>query len=318
MRAAVVEELGRTPSIRELDDPSREEGQALVEVTAASLNPVDLAIAAGRFYAFVPPVPSVPGREGVGRVIEADGLAEGTPVYFDSPVSPYGSFAERTLIAEGSAIELPAGIDDALAASLGIAGLAAWLALEWRAGLREGETVLVLGASGAVGQLAVQAARLLGAGRVVAAARSPEGLTRAGELGAEEAVRIGEADDLAEAFRIAGGGGVDVIVDPLWGEPAEAAVAAANHGARLVQVGRSAGERATLESRDVRGKMLAILGHANASAPPEVRRAAYRRMLDHALAGELTVDLETLPLDEVAQAWRRQAESPNRKLVLVP
>ncbi len=318
MRAAVLHAHGEPPHLSDFDEPARDQDQALVEVTAAAINPVDVAMASGNFYSGAPPLPSVVGREGVGLVLEGDSLRAGTRVYFDSPVAPNGSFGERALVKEQAAIELPDGTDDALTVCFGIAGLAAWLALEWRAQLRPGETVLVLGASGPVGQIAVQAARVLGAGRVIAAARSAEGLERAHELGAHETVRIGAVNDLAEAFRQAGDGGVDVIVDPLWGEPAAAAVDAANQGARLVQLGQSAGADSTIRSASVRGKAMAILGHTNFATPPEVRRAAFLRMAALGAVGDLTVDLERVPLDHVADAWRRQGEHPGRKLVLIP
>jgi len=318
MRAAILGSYGEAPELGEFDEPARGEGQAVVEVVAAALNPVDLAFASGTFHAGSPPLPSVAGQEMIGRVLQGDALAAGALVYSPSSVAPHGSFAERTLIEESSAVEVPDGVDEALTVSFGIAGLAAWLPLEWRAELRQGETVLVLGASGPLGQIAVQAARILGAGRVIAAARSAEGLARARELGAHEIVQIGAVDDLAEAFREAGGGGVDVIVDPLWGEPAAAAVEAANRGARLVQIGQSAGAEATIASSSVRGKGMSILGHTNFVAPQEIRHAALLRMAALGASGDLTVDLERVALDGVVDAWRRQAEHPHRKLVLIP
>src|SRR5215211_3669213 len=255
MRAAILREYGAPPEPGEFQDPQAAEGQEVVEVLAAGLNPVDIAIASGDFYGGRPQLPYVVGREGVGR------RAGGERVYFDGPAAPFGSFAQRAPIDPEGAIPLPGALDEALATCWGIAGLAAWLGLEWRAGLREGETVLVLGASGVVGQIAVQAARLLGAGRVVAAARSAETLEGAGRLGADATVRVDAVDDLAAAFAEAGGGGVDVIVDPVWGKPAAAAVQAANRGGRLVQIGQSAGADALISSAAVRGRMLAILGH---------------------------------------------------------
>jgi NADPH:quinone reductase-like Zn-dependent oxidoreductase len=269
-------------------------------------------MASGSWYGGSPPLPSVPGREGVGRT------SDGTLVYFDGPIPPHGSFAERTLIGEHSAIPLPADLDPALATCFGIAGLAAWLALEWRARVRAGETVLVLGASGVVGQIAIQAAKLLGAQRVVAAARDADGLERARRLGADAAVRIGAVDDLAQAFREACGEGADVVIDPLWGEPAAAAVEACRQHGRLVQIGESAGARSSISSAAVRGKLLAILGHTNFLAPDPVKRDAYRRMAEHGARRELVVDVERVPLDDIADAWRRQRESPRHKLVIVP
>jgi NADPH2:quinone reductase len=311
VRAAILSEYGEIPEVGTWDEPEPADGQVVLEVLAAGMNPVDIRIASGQYIAGAPPLPYVVGREGVGR------LGEET-VYFDGPVHPFGSFAERSLVDPASTVPIPAGLDPGLAVALGIAGVAAWLALEWRAHVQQGETVIVLGASGIVGQIAVQAAGLLGAGRVVAAARSEEGLRRATELGADATVRLGEGGDLAGAFRDASEGGADVVVDPLWGEPAAAAIDAINPHGRLVQLGQSAGAQATLSSGTLRGRNVAILGHTNFLVPPQVRQATYRRMVEHAAAGELTVDVESVPLEQVADAWRGQGASPGRKLVVVP
>jgi NADPH:quinone reductase-like Zn-dependent oxidoreductase len=312
VRAAILRAYGEPPEPGEFEDPHPAEGQVVVEVEAAGLNPVDVRVASGSFYGGSPPLPSVVGREGVGR------MPDGTLVYFDGPIAPYGSFAERTLIDPATAIPVSPEIDPALAVCFGIAGLAAWLALDWRAKLREGEVVLVLGGSGVVGQIAVQAAKLLGAARVVAAARNAEGLARAQRRGADAVVQIGAVDDLAQAFREACGEGPDVVIDPIWGEPAAAAIEACRIHGRLVQIGESAGARSSIASAAVRGKLLAILGHTNFLAPRDVKRQAYQRMVEHAAAGELVVDVERVPLDEVADAWRRQHSSPHHKLVIVP
>jgi len=281
-------------------------------VRAAGLNPVDVAICSGGFYAGTPPIPCVAGREGVGT------LADGQRVYFDLPVAPWGSMAERTPIAAGSAFPLPDGVQDGVAVALGIAGLAAWLSLTWRARLQAGEHVLVLGASGIVGQVAVQAAKMLGESAVVAAARSQEGLERARARGADATVTIGAVDDLSAALREAAEGQIDVVIDPLFGEPFAAAVEAASFGARLVNLGASAGPQATLSSPAIRGKMLVIMGHTNFAAPPEVKREAYLRMTAAAARGELEVDVEEFGLERVGDAWARLGESTAKKIVLVP
>ena len=164
----------------------------------------------------------------------------------------------------------------------------------------------------------MQAARLLGAGRVVAAARSEHGLGRARELGADEAVQLG-VDDLVAALREAsGGGGFDLIVDPLWGEPAMAAAKAAAPFGRLIALGQSAGLEATFTSADVRNNALRIVGHTNYKVPVADLRAAYERMCAHAAAGELTADYERVPLDDAPAAWERQRSGPGTKLVVFP
>jgi NADPH:quinone reductase-like Zn-dependent oxidoreductase len=310
MRAAVLHEHG-VPSVDEFEEPAAGPEEAVVEVLAAGLNPVDVAICAGRFYAGKPPLPSVAGREGVG-------MLDGARVYFDAPIAPFGSMAERALINPASTYTVPEGVADGVAVALGISGLAAWLALTWRAQLKEGEHVLVLAASGVLGQIAVQAAKLLGAGRVVAAARSPEGLARCLELGADAAVRFGEPADLPAALTDAADGRIDVVVDPLWGEPLVAAVNAASFGARIVQVGAGAGAEATIPSAPIRGKMLVLMGHTNFAAPPEVKGEAYRRLAEAAAAGEIRVGVDPLPLEQVGEAWRRLEAGSHRKIVLVP
>jgi NADPH2:quinone reductase len=314
VRAAVLREHGVTPRVEEFDAPrAAGGGQVVADVVAAGLNPVDITVASGQFYGGVPPLPSVVGREGIVR-LEGEGLA-----YFDGTAAPYGSLAERVVVETDTLIELPEGLDPAHAVAFGIAGIAAWLALEWRAELQSGESVLVLGATGPVGQIAVQAARLLGAGRVVAAGRNPAGLERARELGADATVRLDGQKDLASTLHEAAGGeGPNVIVDPLWGEPAVAAMQAAAPRARHVQLGQSAGAEATIPSAVLRGKLLSVLGHANFGASAEVKRGAYTRMTRHAAAGELTADFETVSLADAADAWERQRAGPHLKLVVVP
>jgi NADPH:quinone reductase-like Zn-dependent oxidoreductase len=309
MRAAVLHEYG-VPTVGEFESPEPGPGQAVVDVLAAGVNPVDVSICAGRFYAGKPPLPSVAGREGVG-------MLNGERVYFDAPISPFGSMAERALIDPGSTYPVPDGVDDGVAVALGISGLAAWLPLTWRAELQPGEHVLVLAASGVLGQIAVQAAKLLGAGRVVAAARSREGLERCLELGADATVRLDEPD-LPAALQRAADGRIDVVLDPLFGVPFAAAVNAASFGARIVQIGQGASAEATVTSAAIRGKLLTILGHSNGAAPPDLKREAYARMADAVAGGQLRVEVERLPLEQVQQAWRRLQEGAHRKIVLVP
>ena len=250
----------------------------------------------------------MPGVEGVGRT------ADGARLWFETGAGYLGdgSMAERAVAHLERAVELPDGVDDAVAGCLGVAGIAAWVPLANRACVEEGETVLILGATGVVGQIGVQAARVLGAGRVIAAGRDPD---RLAQVEADAHVRLpATADELREAAD----GGIDVVLDPLWGEHAGAATEAMNVNGRLVVLGQAAGQQATLDAGVVRGKGLQVLGHANALTPPDVKYAAYRAMCDHAAAGRLTVEYEEVPLDDVAGAWERQAASPHVKLILVP
>jgi NADPH2:quinone reductase len=316
MRAALLTELGRPPEPSEVDAPTPGEGEVLVEVLATPLNPVDIAVGAGRFYGGHPELPFVPGNECVGRV---RGTGELVWVYgCGLGVRRDGGLAELVAAPPEALYPVPDVAAPALAGAMGIAGLAGWLPVAWRAPVREGETVLVLGATGTVGLVAVQGAKLLGAGRVVAAGRSDAGLARASEAGADATVRLDE-DDLAAAFREAcGGEGPTLVVDPLWGDPLRAALEACAPGARVVNLGQSAGPEATLSSAAVRGKQLELYGFRIEAAGREVIEREYRRLVEHALAGDVRVDVEEVPLAEAAEAWHRQAEGAGIKLVVVP
>jgi NADPH:quinone reductase-like Zn-dependent oxidoreductase len=322
VRAALVSQIGNDPVLGEHPDPQPSPGKALIEVTAAPLNPVDLSIADGRFYAGSPSVPYVPGNEGFGRVIESQGLSKEAKVWFQTPagLAGDGALAERVLVDENNLVEAPHAIEDSLAACFGIAGVTAWLALDWRGGLQAGQTVLVLGASGAVGCTAVQAARLLGAGRVVAAARDEQALAQASDLGADATVKLGSGSpaEVAAQLSRAAEGEIDLVIDPLWGQPVAAASLAASPRARIVSLGQSAGREATFASDAVRGKMLDICGLSMPQAPRSEVASAYRKLLDHASRGEIKLEYETYPLEQVAKAWQRQASFPHRKLVVVP
>ena len=302
MRAAILREFGGIPEVDEFDDPAG----TIADVLAAGLNPIDLRLASGELAR--PPLPMVVGKEGIARL-------DGRRVYFDSG----GAFAERVALDAQEVVDVPDGVGDAHALCFGVAGLAAWIALEQRAQVREGEKVLILGASGAVGMIAVQVAKRLGAGRVIAAARNQARLRRAEELGADATVRLEPAGAaLTALFRKAAGGDLDVVFDPLWGPPAAAALEALGFRGRLVQLGQSAGAVSPLTSAPIRFRELSIIGHTTLATPFPERRAALERMFELAARGDLVADYEELPLEQVGEAWRRQAGSPNVKLVLRP
>lgn len=308
MRAFVLREYGSTPSVEEVTEPVAGPGQVAVDVLAAGLNPVDVAIAAGELGT-TDPVPRVLGNEAVV-------LLDGRPAYAHRTDPRSGSFAERTLTDPTAAVPLPDGVDPAAALVAGVSGQPAWIPLETTAALRPGETVLVLGATGPAGQVATQAARLLGAGRVVAAGRDRATLERLRSRGADEIVVL-SGDDDAGAMLEATRGGADVVYDPLWGAPFVAALRATKPGGRTVTVGRSAGEL------DARVPVSAFLGRSmltyrNGATPPAVVERAFHRMLGHLRTGELVVDVAEFGLDRAGEAWALQGASPHRKLVLRP
>jgi len=319
MRAASITELGSLPAIGEAPNPVRGPGEALIQIAAVPLNPIDINVCAGRFYGGSPPVPFIPGCEGVGRVVEAETLAPGTLVWAHGAgmgTKRDGALAELLVVPEDVTVALPADYDPVLAGALGIAGIAGWLPVAYRSPVEKGETVLVLGATGTVGLVALQGARILGAGRVVAAGRRPEALERARRLGADAVVSLLEQDLVTALREACGGDGPTLVVDALWGEPVVAAATAAAPGARIVNIGQSAGPAAPLLSADVRGKQLNVLGFSNFGTPREVMNREYLRLLELVRSGEIEVEVETYPFERAAEAWERQADGAGVKVVV--
>jgi NADPH:quinone reductase-like Zn-dependent oxidoreductase len=311
VRAAVLHTHGEPPSHGEHPDPVPSEGQSVVRVTAAPVVPLDLLCASGTSYFGPPPVPYVPGVQGVGVVEESAVVAAGTRVFFatSAGMSPGdGSFAERCAVPDVDLVVLDSSVPDAQVAAIGLSGVAAWMVLTWRAQLRPGERVLVLGGGGAVGQAAIGAARVLGATRVVAVCRSDDARQRALAAGADEAVALtSDVDELTALLADATGGSVDVVVDPVFGAAATAASRILADGGRLVNLGGASGDEALFSSAVLRSRTAAVLGYTNNGITPEQRRDALTSVLQHAAAGEIKVGYETAALPDVAAAWKRQA-----------
>lgn len=323
MPAAVIHRHAAPPEYVLWPMPRRGPGQALVQVTAAPISPLDLLCASGTSYFGVPQLPYIPGVQGIGIIIEADNLAPGQRIWFscDAGMKPGdGSMALYCSIDESSALVLPEQVDDDLAAALGLSAIAAWMALTWRGHLQHGEQVLVLGASGAVGQVAVQAAKLFGAGRVVAASRDEAARARAFSQGADAVVDLmgDNVDEITKRITAACEGPLHLIIDPVWGMPAEAAVRVLSTEGRLVNIGSAAGTTVRFESAILRSRMHAILGYTNNALTHEQKAEALTQILTHAAAGRCTVERETVQLARVAEAWERQASTARRKLILVP
>ncbi len=323
MRAAVLRRHGAAPEFGSHPAPLRAEGQALIRVTAAPISPLDLLCASGTSYFGAPALPYAPGVQGVGVIEEASGLRPGQRAWFscDAGMRPGdGAMAELCVADEAGIVPLPDGVSDDLAAALGLSAVAAWMALTWRGGLRPGDHVLILGASGAVGQVGIQVARLHGAARVVAACRDPQGRARAAELGADAVADLSgdDADTIRTRLAEATAGRADLVLDPVWGRPAEAALGVlAPHG-RLVNLGSAAGPLAAFGSAAVRGGVLSVLGYTNNALSQEQKAAALGQILAHAAAGRLTADRQTMPLTRAADGWSRCGQPPYRRVVLIP
>jgi NADPH:quinone reductase-like Zn-dependent oxidoreductase len=313
MRAALVEAPGSAPVPGERREPDVAYGHVLVRVAAAPITPLDRLCASGTSYFGRPAVPYVPGVQGVGTA------ADGRTVWFatSAGMAP-GDGSMRALVAvpEADVVALPDGADPVLVAALGLSAVAAWCALTGTGRLARGETVLVLGAGGVVGQAGVQLARLAGAGRVVAAARSAAAREQAVALGADAVVALSPDDEpgpLAARFAAAAGGPVDLVLDPLYGVPAAAAARALGPGGRLVNLGGSAGETSPLDSSTLRSRSLAVLGYTNNALTVEQRREAVVHVVGEAVAGRLTVAHTRAPLGAVTEVW----DAPGRVVLEV-
>jgi len=318
MRAAVIHTLGSAPALADHPDPHRGATESVVTVTAAPITPLDLLCATGTSYFGAPATPYVPGVQGVGVVRESDLVAPGSRVWFATSAGMSagdGSMGELCVVADDDLVPLPDGVDDATVAALGLSAVAAWASMTLRGALAEGEQVLVLGGGGVVGQVAVQAARALGARRVVAAARSMAARARAEQAGADAVVPLPARGDprdpeqvaaLAQAMSEAGDGGFDLVVDPLCGLPATAAAAVLAQRGRLVNLGSSAGPDALWDSAILRSRSASVVGYTNNALTTEQRRDALLAVLALAADGRLEVSHERLAMHELEVAWERQ------------
>ena len=320
MRAAVLTAHGQPPTAGEHPDPKPGPGQAVVRVTAAPVVPLDLLCATGSSYFGPPSLPYVPGVQGVGVVESSARLPVGARVFFSTSAGMApgdGSMAELCVAGEDDLIPLADGVPDDAVAAIGLSGVAAWMALTWRAQLRAGERVVVLGAGGAVGQVGVGVAVALGADRVVAVCRGKAARERALATGASAAVPFtDDVDRLAGELSDALGGHADVVLDPVFGPAATAAGRVLAEGGRLVNLGGAAGDTATFSSALLRSRSAAVLGYTNNALTAAQKADALTAVLGHAAAGRVGVAAETLPLAAAGEAWRRQAAGAGVRLVL--
>ena len=318
MNAAVLHALGKLPRFEQFPEPVWAEGEVVVRVCAAALKPVDKQMAAGTHYASFRELPVVCGLDGVGH------LDDGSRVFFAGPRRPCGAMAERTVVRRAQCFAVPDSLSDDIAAALPNPGVSAWLTLKERAKLAPGETVLILGATGVTGKLAVQIAKILGAGRVIAAGRNEKVLNSLLELGADATIQTDmSGEELTKVFaREASDNGFQVVIDYLWGPPTEALLAALTRNefaaigreTRLVQVGESAGAAISLPAAVLRSAPLTIMGTAGVPAP-EILMDALQQVLAYGASGKLRIDTELVPLIDIESAWQREGRS---RLVVIP
>jgi NADPH:quinone reductase-like Zn-dependent oxidoreductase len=324
MLAAVVTEWGEVPRYAEFPDPQPREGAVVAAVEASALTNLTRGLVSGSHYASKElQLPTVPGVDGVAR------LEDGRRVYTGA-LAPYGLMAERTLISPAGAVELPDGVDSVTAAAVPNPGISAWVSLEHAAALQEGASVLVLGATGVTGSMAVQLAKtVFGAGRVVVAGRDPARQDWLRTVGADGAVVLGGDDVADHVSAMHAERPFDAVLDYLWGPPAEQvleALAASHpsshyHLTRWVQIGSMAGATITLPAGVLRGNGIVVSGVGFGSIPPEVmaraRADALPRLFDMVNSAALQLHTVTRPLAEVDEAWTA-AEPSGTRVVLIP
>src|SRR5271170_4550990 len=305
MRAAVLTALNTPPVVREFDEPHARPGAHLISVSAGGGSPTELMRAAGLYGAFSPPC--IVGGEGVGR------LHDGRRVYFGHSLNPFGSWAEVTIVPEAEVWPLPDDVSDGQAIALGISGTGALIPLE-EAKIQPGERVLILGATGPVGQIALQLARHMGAAVVVAAARNLPALERLRARGiADEVVQLGTGDDL-QALKAAADKGFNVVLDAIYGPPAEAALRATAPGGRMMSIGVQAGFVMSVSLRDLVSRSHVGVGTGMRSVAE--RRAAFDRLIDLGRRGQVQVDIKNFALADAAAAWEAQRNSPHGKIIV--
>lgn len=319
MRAALVRSFDRPPRYEEIPAPAaRGEHDIVVDVLAAGLHPRVRSGADGSHYTSDGVLPLVPGVDGVGRG------PQGELLYFVAADDAPGTMAEQALVDRRRAVALPPGTDPVAVAAAMNPGMSSWVALRRRAAFRPGGSVLVLGATGNAGQLAVGIARRLGAARVVGAGRDPERLALVKELGADETVRLdGPEEEVAERLGRAAAD-VDVVLDYVWGAPTERALPAlltarADRSKPLawVQIGSLAGPEITLPSYLLRAANLNLMGSGQGSVSTAGIVAELPALAEEIAKGALAVDAVPMPLAEVEQAWRTRV-APGGRVVLVP
>ncbi|MDB4981451.1 MAG: zinc-binding alcohol dehydrogenase family protein [Myxococcales bacterium] len=316
MRAAVVRSFEAPPRYEELEvPPPAGEHDVWVQVLAAGLHPRVRAGASGSHYADERVLPMIPGIDAVGR------LPEGRLVYCVVHDTPFGTMAERVVVDRRRCAPLPEGVDAVAVAAAMNPAMSSWLALRLRARLQPGQSVLVLGATGNSGQMALQIAKLLGAGRVVGAGRE---LGRLAGSSVDEVVSLVGDDDAVGARLAKAASEVDVVLDYLWGEPAARAMLALLTARRerarpldWVQIGSVAGPTMSLPSAALRSTNLRLMGSGQGSVAVEQIVAELPRIADAVTAGAITVNARRVPLSEVEATWTAPAPAGPR-VVLVP
>jgi NADPH:quinone reductase-like Zn-dependent oxidoreductase len=312
MKAAVVRKFGSAPEYGDFPEPELGDGEVLGKVRAAAVSNLVRLVAAGKHYSSAAQPPMVAGVDGVAE------LSDGSLVYVPGVRSPWGTLAERAAVASAAARPIPASLVAEQAAAVVNASFASWLPLTRILEPGATPTVVVIGATGAAGSVAVPIAKHLGARRVIAVGREGDALRRTADHGADEVIPID--DNLDAALARVGADGVDVVLDFLWGDTALIAIPALartaphpQHRIDWVNLGALDGVHVPLDSTHLRMADLHVWGSGAGAYSPERRRDLADAALELAARGVIKVDVKRRNLADVASAWHE----PGR-LVFVP
>jgi NADPH:quinone reductase-like Zn-dependent oxidoreductase len=318
MRAAVVTSFGTPPTCQDFPAPTpRGADEVIVDVIASGLHPRVRSQADGSHYTSTGDLPLVPGIDGVGRA------PDGSLRYFVLPDTTMGAMAEQTVVDLRRSVVLPGDGDPVLIAAAMNPAMSSWVALRQRVRFQAGQNVLVLGATGNAGQLAVQVAKLLGAGQIIAAGRDAGKLAALPALGATATVLL-DADPDTSARRLGPAAAeVDVVIDYLWGEPTAAAMTAvvtdrADRGRPLtwIEIGSIAGPVAAIPSAALRAARLQIVGSGQGSVPTRDILAELPGLAAEITSGSFRIDARPVPLADVETAWKDTGS--DQRIVITP
>lgn len=304
MKAAIIDEAGRSPRYGDFMLPADVDGHWLIKVLATSISQITRHRASGSHYSAAGAYPIIPGVDGIGVA------PTGERVHFLFPRHPFGAMAEYCLVDPGHCCVLPDGLSDEAAAAMAIPGMSSWAALVERARMQVGETVLINGAAGISGRLAIQVARHLGAARIIVTARRESACDELRRLGADAAIPLEQSpDELQHALEHVFGQGVDVVLDYLWGPSSQASIIAAakaspdGKAVRWVQIGSIGGASVELPGAALRSSALTLMGSGIGSVPFARLTQAIRSLLGVAPSAGFRVAVDARPLSQVETAW---------------
>jgi len=317
MHAAVVREFDHAPRYEEFPAPVPSgPHDEVIDVLAAGLHPRVRSQADGSHYTATGELPLIPGIDGVGR------RPDGSLVYFILPDTAYGSMAEQTVMDVRRSIPLAAAADPVRLAAAVNPGMSSWIALTRRITFVPGQSVFILGATGSAGQLAIQIAKHLGAGDVVAAGRGADKLATAASLGADSTIDLAAHPELVAEELASKAANVDVVLDYLWGDPAQAAIMPLLKGrddrSRLlswIQIGAVAGAEISLPSAALRQANIHFLGSGQGSVTAAGIIDVLPALAEELDRGTFSIDAVDKPLADIERVWLEPAAGPTERVV---